>query len=169
MKSFLLVLAVPLGLSISQQALSDDIKAVASPITEAGELSWQRTISWANFIEKDPANSPATEIDGFEVSVVENMEPGNRKVTKYLTSWRFHNFTEDNRHASPLQLTITFYDKNGRLIDSYEEQSPRGFCTYSPAYQELIPEPIVSKGNRIEDISSAVLRVTYSATYEGSC
>jgi hypothetical protein len=155
--------------SVLQPAMADSFKAEASLMSQVGELSWERSISWTNLVVKDPSNSPATELDEFKVDVVEDREPGHRKVTKYITSWKFHNFTEDNKNATSLQLTITFYDKDGHAIDSYQEKSPRDFCTYSPPFQELIAAPFVSKFNHIEEINTAVLVVTYNATYEASC
>jgi len=144
--------------------------AKTSETIKISSSSREKTLYWDTIVVKNGYGDLATVLKDFKLTITEQISPNNTLVTKYIATWKYHNYTEDDRNKTSVGLTITLLNAQKQPIDDpLYGSSPRDHCTDNPPWQDGNITEHTSKNNYFDLISKGTIDWVYSASYEGNC
>lgn len=158
------------GRGILKSSASGEVESAKIEPNLRSPTSREKTIYWSPFTVTNGFGDPATGINDLKVTVIEQKSPNGHLLTKYFTTWKYRNYTEDDRGGTSVRLIVTLRNAQGQAIDgSFAGSSPRNHCSYNPPWEDGSFKEHTSDNNFFDVIDRAVLRWEYEANYEGGC
>lgn len=159
------------GTMLATKAAKAEVQSASTSVTlQRGPTSREKTLYWNPFIVRNRHGDTATEIRDFKVTITEQKSPTGKLLTKYITTWKYHNYTQDDKSHTSVKLHVTLLNKERQPIDAqFSGSSPRNHCTYNPQWEDGSFPDYTSNNNYFDLITSGKLHWGNPASYEGNC